>query len=130
VNHHKVKVADEINYLVVTFESCGGWNRQKLKVIANENQTLVAIDKWLARTPDIRVKVLENVHEMLSEYTGCPKSLETIGILFIIYYYIICSICSPRHSTHFLSRFTMFVRISLNILGSTVAQQFVFLCLR
>jgi hypothetical protein len=31
------------------------------------NQTLVAIDKCLARTPDIRVKILENVYEMLSE---------------------------------------------------------------
>jgi hypothetical protein len=44
-----------------------------------------------------------------------------MGILFIIY--IISSICSPRHSTHFLSRFTVFVRILLNILRSTVAQQ-------
>jgi hypothetical protein len=48
--------------------------------------------------------------------------------LFIIY--IICSICSPQHSTHFLSRVTMFVRILLNILGSTVAQQSVILCPR
>jgi hypothetical protein len=29
-----------------------------------------------------------------------------IYLLFIIY--IICSICSPQHSAHFLSRFTMF----------------------
>jgi hypothetical protein len=58
----------------------------------------------------------------------CPKSLEPMGILFIIY--IIRSICSPRHSTHFLSRFIMFVRILLNILGSTVAQQSVILCLK
>jgi hypothetical protein len=60
-------VADEINYLGVTFECSGGWNRQKLKVIAKENQTLVAIDKCLARKPNISVKILENVHEMLSE---------------------------------------------------------------
>jgi hypothetical protein len=42
-------------------------------------------------------------------------------LLFIIY--IICSICSPRHCTHFLSRFTTFVRILLDIFGSTGAQQ-------
>jgi phage shock protein PspC (stress-responsive transcriptional regulator) len=36
--------------------------------------------------------------------TGCPKSLQPMGLLFIIY--IICSTCSPRHSTRFLSRFT------------------------
>jgi hypothetical protein len=59
--------------------------------------------------------------------TEYPKSLELMGILFIIY--IICSICSSRHSTHSISRFTMFVQILLNILGSTIAQQYVILCL-
>jgi hypothetical protein len=53
VNDHKIEVADEINYLGVTLESSGGWNRLKLKVMAKGNQTLVAIDKCLARTPDI-----------------------------------------------------------------------------
>jgi hypothetical protein len=60
-------VVDEINYLGVTFESSGGWNKQKLKVRAKGNQTLVAIDKCLARAPDMSVKTLENVYEMLSE---------------------------------------------------------------
>jgi hypothetical protein len=74
-----------------------------------------------------------SIHQIVLSFyaiysTGCPKSLEPMGILFIIY--IICSICSPRHPTHFLIRFAMFVRILLNILGSTVAQQSVILCLR
>jgi hypothetical protein len=43
------------------------WNRQQLKVIAKGNLTLVAIDKCLARTSDIRVKIVENVYDMLSE---------------------------------------------------------------
>jgi hypothetical protein len=60
-------VADEINYLGVTFESSGGWNRQNLKVIAKGNHTLVAIDKCLAKTPDITVKMLANVYKILSE---------------------------------------------------------------
>jgi hypothetical protein len=67
-------------------------------------------------------------HFRLYYTTECPKILEPMGIVFVIY--IICSRCSPRHSTHFLSRFTMFVRILLHILGSTVAQQSVILCLR
>jgi hypothetical protein len=33
-------------------------------VIVKGNRTLLAIDKCLARTPDIRVKVLENIYEM------------------------------------------------------------------
>jgi hypothetical protein len=64
---HKIEVVDEINYLRVTFHSSGGWNKQKLKVRAKGNQTLVAIDKCLARAPDMRVTTLENVYEMLSE---------------------------------------------------------------
>jgi hypothetical protein len=67
VNDHKIEAADEINYLGVTFESSGAWNRQKLQVMAKGNQTLVAIDNCLARTPDISVRILENVYEVLSE---------------------------------------------------------------
>jgi hypothetical protein len=67
VNYHKIEVADEINDLGVTFESSGGLNRQKLKVIAKGNETLVVTDECLARTPDISMKILENIYEMLSE---------------------------------------------------------------
>jgi hypothetical protein len=38
-------VEDEINYLGVTFESNGGWKRQKLKTVAKGNQILVATGK-------------------------------------------------------------------------------------
>jgi hypothetical protein len=57
VKDQEIQVADEINYLGVTFESCGCWKRQKLKTIAKGNQTLVAIKKCLARTADMRVKI-------------------------------------------------------------------------
>jgi hypothetical protein len=43
----------------VTFESSGNWKIQKLNTIAEAYQTLVAIDKCLARTPSIRLKSLE-----------------------------------------------------------------------
>jgi hypothetical protein len=45
VNDDKIEVADKINYVGVPFESSGGWNRQKLRVMAKGNQTVVAIDK-------------------------------------------------------------------------------------
>jgi hypothetical protein len=68
VNDHRMEVVDELNYLGVTFESSGEWNKQKFKLRAKGNQTPVAIDKCLARAPDISVKtLLENVYEMLSE---------------------------------------------------------------
>jgi hypothetical protein len=69
VNNQKTDVADEINYLGVTFESSGGWNRQNFKATAKANQTLAAIDKCLARTPDIRVTILEKVYKTLNEST-------------------------------------------------------------
>jgi hypothetical protein len=43
VNGHRIEVDAEINYLGVTFESSGGWNKQELKVRAKGNQTLAAI---------------------------------------------------------------------------------------
>jgi hypothetical protein len=73
-------VVDEINYLGVTFECSGGWNRQTIKAIAKGNQTLVAIDKCLARTPDIRVKIQENgeLHSSLTVFTA-PFFVQLIG---------------------------------------------------
>jgi hypothetical protein len=56
-------VADETNCLGVTFES-SGW---KLKTIAKGNQTSVAGHKCLVRTPHSRVKILENIYEMINK---------------------------------------------------------------
>jgi hypothetical protein len=64
------------------------------------------------------------------QYTGVRKVWSQWEFYFLFIIYIICSICSPRYFTQFLSRFTMFVWILLNILGSTVAQKSVILCLR
>jgi hypothetical protein len=46
---------------------------KKLKTIAKGNQTLVNIEKCLARTPDIRVKNLEKIYEMLSQSRTMAK---------------------------------------------------------
>jgi hypothetical protein len=52
VNDKKIEVADEINYLGITFKSDGGWKRLKLKTVAKGNQSLVATDNFPARTLD------------------------------------------------------------------------------
>jgi hypothetical protein len=62
----KIEMADEINYLGLVFESNGGWKRQRFKTVAKGNKILVAIDKCLAKTPLIKVKILQTVYEMLS----------------------------------------------------------------
>jgi hypothetical protein len=67
VNDYQIEVVNEVNYLGAVLESTAGWNRQRRSVIAKGNQTLVAIDKCLARTPDMRVATLENIYEMLCE---------------------------------------------------------------
>jgi hypothetical protein len=51
----KTEVADKINYLGITFKSGGGWKSQKPETVGKGNQTLVATDKTLTRTRDIRV---------------------------------------------------------------------------
>jgi hypothetical protein len=67
VNDQKTEVADEINCLGVTFESSACWKKQKLNTTAKRKQTLVPIDKCLARASDIQVKNLENVYEIISK---------------------------------------------------------------
>jgi hypothetical protein len=67
VNDYQIEVVKEVNYLGVLLESTGGWNRQRCSVTAKGNQTLVAIDKCLARTPEMKVVTLENVYEIVCE---------------------------------------------------------------
>jgi hypothetical protein len=62
-----IEVVNEISYLGITLESTGGWNRHKMKRMVKGNQSLVAIDKCLTRTPDMRLQLLENVYEMVCE---------------------------------------------------------------
>jgi hypothetical protein len=79
------------------------------------------------------IRALKRAAALLGTYIniqGVRKVWNKWEFYLLVIIYIICSICSPRRSTRFLSRFTMFVPILLNILGSTVAQQSVNLCLR
>jgi hypothetical protein len=54
-------------------------------------------------------------------YRMSEKSETNVNFIYYLHYMIYIS--SPQHSMHFLRRFTVFVRILLNILVSTVAQQ-------
>jgi hypothetical protein len=49
-----VDVVDEISHLGVTLESTGGWNKHKTKLMVKGNQTLLATDKCLTRTSDVK----------------------------------------------------------------------------
>jgi hypothetical protein len=62
-----IDVVNEISYLGVILESTGGSNRHKMKQMAKGNKSLVATDKCLTRTPDMKVQLLENVYEMVCE---------------------------------------------------------------
>jgi hypothetical protein len=61
------EVVDEITYLGITLENTDSWEKLKKKITARGNQTLIAIDRCLARIPDMNVKMLENIYEMKSE---------------------------------------------------------------
>lgn len=76
-----MRVADKINYLQVTFENEGGWNRQETSTAVNGNQTLLAMHKCLVGSPDIKVNILENVCEMLSECRGmCGMEVRGLAV--------------------------------------------------
>jgi hypothetical protein len=62
-----IETVNEISYLGITRESTGGWNRHRMKQMVKGNQSLVAIDKCLTRTPEMRIQLLENVYELVCE---------------------------------------------------------------
>jgi hypothetical protein len=62
-----IEVVNELSYLGITLESTGGWNRRRMKQMVKGNQCLLAIDKCLSRTPDMRIQLLENVYETVCE---------------------------------------------------------------
>jgi hypothetical protein len=64
---NNIEVVGEITYLGITLENTGSWEKHKKKIKARGNHTLIAIDRCLARIPDMNVKMLENIYEMISE---------------------------------------------------------------
>jgi hypothetical protein len=46
------EVVNEMSYLGVTLKSSGGWSLLKAKQRIKGNQSVIAIDKCLIRTPD------------------------------------------------------------------------------
>jgi hypothetical protein len=56
-----IDVVSEISYLGISPESTGGWNRHRMKQMVKGNLSLVAIDKCLTKTPDMRIQLLGNV---------------------------------------------------------------------
>jgi hypothetical protein len=48
----------------VILESTGGWNKQKILAKTKGHQAPVAIDKCISVTTNIKVQILENIHDM------------------------------------------------------------------
>jgi hypothetical protein len=69
----------EIYCLGVTLESSRGWSKQKAKQKVKGIQSFVAIHKCLTRTPDMGVKLLGNVYEMVCE-SRMMSGLEIWGV--------------------------------------------------
>jgi hypothetical protein len=65
-----IEAVDEIHYLGVTLKCKGGWNKHKTKIMVKINETLVATEKCLKRTPDMKAKNIENVDGMICEWNG------------------------------------------------------------
>jgi hypothetical protein len=61
------EVVDKFNYLGMTLESTGEWNKQIKLAKTKGYQALIAIDKCISVTPSIMVQMFENVYEMVCE---------------------------------------------------------------
>jgi hypothetical protein len=72
MENQQMEIVKEINYLQVTLESSGGWTKQKAKQKVKGIQSLVVTNKCLTRTPDMGVKLLENVHKLVCESRVMP----------------------------------------------------------
>jgi hypothetical protein len=48
-------------------ESTGNWNKQKMLAKAKVYQVLIAIDKFISVTPNIKVHMPENIYAMVCE---------------------------------------------------------------
>jgi hypothetical protein len=49
VNNQGIIVVHEVNYLGITLENTGGWNKQNVRLRAKGGHALVVIDKCLAK---------------------------------------------------------------------------------
>jgi hypothetical protein len=63
----KLEVVNKILYLGVKKEIKGGWRSQKARIKATGNQTVGGIHKYLTKTPNFKVDMLENMHEMIRD---------------------------------------------------------------
>jgi hypothetical protein len=71
VNGQNIEVVDKFNYLGVTTDSTGSWNKQKTSAEIKGYQALGAIDKCRAVIPNVKVQMLENIYEMVCETKLC-----------------------------------------------------------
>jgi hypothetical protein len=79
VNGQNIEVVDEFNYLGVTLDSTGSWNKQKTSAEMKGYQVLRAIDKCIAVTPDNKVQMSGNMYEMVCE-SKIMYGIETWGL--------------------------------------------------
>lgn len=59
----EVEIVDDISYIGVTLACSGVRNKRKSRLMAEGNETVVVVDKGLARQ-DMKLKMLENVYEV------------------------------------------------------------------
>lgn len=65
MNDKQIEMVDEINYVGVTLENAGGWNKQRATLRAKGSQAVAAVGKYLSKSPGMRVEMLENDCEMV-----------------------------------------------------------------
>jgi hypothetical protein len=67
INGQNLEVVDNFNYLGVTLENTGSWNKQKMLAKSKGYQVLVAVDTSISVIVDVKLQMLEYIHEIVCE---------------------------------------------------------------
>jgi hypothetical protein len=67
MNWQNTEVVDKFNFLGVTLESTGGWNKEKTLAKTEGYRAVIPTDKCISVHPSVKVQMLGNVYEMVCE---------------------------------------------------------------
>jgi hypothetical protein len=68
ITGQKPEAVNSFNYLGVTLKNTGGWNKQKTLAKNKGYQVLVAVVTSISVTFDVKLQMLEYIHEIICEF--------------------------------------------------------------
>jgi len=67
INGQNLEIVDNFKFLRATMKNTGGWKKQKMLAKSEVYQVLVAVDTSISVTVDVKLQILEYIHEIVCE---------------------------------------------------------------